>query len=129
MSQAELAKAAGLPASSIAHFESDARKPSSDSLGKLATALNVTTDYLLGRVDVADVASSDDPLARYGAQLSASDRALVEDFMRMLVERGGERRSRCSHRRALGEEAPDLAHLFRHHEFRTGGEWTGPIWL
>ena len=48
MSQAELAKAAGLPASSIAHFEGGARKPSFDSLGKLASALNVTTDYLIG---------------------------------------------------------------------------------
>ena len=87
MSQIELAKVAGLPSSSIAHFESGARKPSFDSLGKLATALNVTTDYLLGRVDVAGGAASDDPLARYGAQLSALDRSLVEDFMRMLVER------------------------------------------
>ena len=87
MSQAELARVAGLPSSSIAHFESGARKPSFDSLGKLATALKVTTDYLLGRVDVVDAAAPDDPLARYGAQLSTRDRALVEDFMRMLMER------------------------------------------
>ena len=33
MSQAELAKAAGLPPSSIAHFERGTRKPSFDSLG------------------------------------------------------------------------------------------------
>ena len=61
MTQIELAKVAGLPSSSIAHFESGARKPSFDSLGKLATALNVTTDYLIGRVDGAGGAASDDP--------------------------------------------------------------------
>ena len=87
MSQAELAKAAGLPASSIAHFEGGTRKPSFDSLGKLATALNVTADYLLGRVDVPGVATSVDPLSRYAAQLSARDRALAQDFLRMLAER------------------------------------------
>lgn len=92
MSQAELARAAGLPPSSIAHFEGGTRKPSFDSLGKLATALNVTTDYLLGRVDVPDVATSADPLSRYAARLSDRDRALAEDFLRMLVERAEEER-------------------------------------
>ena len=92
MSQAELAKAAGLPASSIAHFEGGTRKPSFDSVGKLATALNVTTDYLLGRVDVPDVAMSADPLSRYAARLSDRDRALAQDFLRMLAERAEKER-------------------------------------
>ena len=92
MSQAELAKAAGLPASSIAHFEGGTRKPSFDSVGKLATALNVTTDYLLGRVDVPDVAMSADPLSRYAARLSDRDRALARDFLRMLAERAEKER-------------------------------------
>lgn len=92
MSQVELARATGLPASSITHFESGARKPSFDSLGKLASALKVTTDYLLGRVDVVDAAVPDDPLARYGAHLSTHDRKLVEDFMRMLIERADRKR-------------------------------------
>ena len=87
MSQAELAKATGLPPSSIAHFEGGARKPSFDNLRKLATALNVTTDYLLGRVDDPDVAAAADPLYRYGAKLTEADRTLAEDFMRMLAER------------------------------------------
>ena len=87
MSQAELAKAAGLPPSSIAHFEGGTRKPSFDNLRKLATALNVTTDYLLGRVDDPDVAATADPLYRYGAKLTEQNRALAEDFIRMLAER------------------------------------------
>ena len=89
MSQVELAKAAGLPPSSIAHFEGGTRKPSFDNLRKLATALNVTTDYLLGRVDDPDVAAAADPLYRYGAKLTDQNRALAKDFMRMLAERDG----------------------------------------
>ena len=61
MSQVELAKATGLPPSSIAHFEGGGRKPSFDNLRKLANALNVTTDYLLGRVDEPDMAQAADP--------------------------------------------------------------------
>ena len=87
MSQVELAKATGLPPSSIAHFEGGTRKPSFDNLRKLATVLNVTTDYLLGRVDDPEVAAAADPLYRYGARLTEKDRALAEDFMRMLAER------------------------------------------
>ena len=87
MSQVELAKATGLPASSIAHFEGGGRKPSFDNLRKLANALNVTTDYLLGRADEPDVAQSADPLYRYGARLTAEDRDLAEGFLQMLADR------------------------------------------
>src|SRR5262245_32265633 len=50
-SQSELAGQASMPPSSIAHFEAGSRKPSFDTLRRLANALEVTTDYLLGRVD------------------------------------------------------------------------------
>ena len=92
MSQAELGRAAGLPPSSIAHFEAGSRKPSFDSLRKLANALNVTTDYLVGRVDVPDGPSSTDSLSRYGARLSARDRAIAEDILRVLVDRADKER-------------------------------------
>ena len=87
MNQADLANATGLPATSIAHFERGARKPSFDSLRKLADALDVTTDYLLGRVDSPNVAYTADPLYQYGTRLSARDRAIAEDFLRVLAER------------------------------------------
>lgn len=87
MSQAELAKITGLPPSSIAHFEGGTRKPSFDNLRKLATALNVTTDYLLGRVDAPEVAASADPLYRRVAALTERDRSLAADFLDMLDER------------------------------------------
>ena len=92
MSQVELAKATGLPPSSIAHFEGGGRKPSFDNLRKLANALNVTTDYLVGRVDEPNMAQAADPLARHGAKLTEENRSLAEDFMRFLAER--DRRAR-----------------------------------
>jgi len=49
ITQTQLAKAAKLTPAAISQFESGARKPSFDALSKLATALKVTTDYLLGR--------------------------------------------------------------------------------
>ncbi len=87
MSQSELAVAAKLPPSSIAHFESGARKPSFDNLRRLAAALVVGTDYLLGRVDTPDMAMEGDPLYRHMANISGADRGLAEDFLKMLADR------------------------------------------
>jgi transcriptional regulator with XRE-family HTH domain len=51
LSQTQVAEKAGLPPSSINHFEQARRSPSFDNLRRLANALEVTTDYLLGRSD------------------------------------------------------------------------------
>lgn len=91
LSQAELALAAKLPTSSIAHFESGARKPSFDNLRRLAGALMVGTDYLLGRVDVPDMAAAGDPLFRHMANITGEDRTLAEDFLKMLADRNAQR--------------------------------------
>ena len=45
----ELAAKAKLQPSAIGHFEKDRRKPSFANIRSLAKALNVTSDYLLGR--------------------------------------------------------------------------------
>lgn len=87
MTQVELAKATGLPPSSIAHFEGGTRKPSFDNLRKLANALNVTTDYLLGRVDRPEISESADPLYRDMARLTDQDRRTAQDFLRFLAEK------------------------------------------
>ena len=49
LSQEGLAKRANLQPSAISHFETGTRKPSFDNLRRLADALEVTTDFLLGR--------------------------------------------------------------------------------
>lgn len=85
--QSDLAKAAGMPPSSIAHFESGSRKPSFDTMRRLANALEVTTDYLLGRVDEPGLAEAGDPLYRDVGKLSGRDREIARDFLKMLSER------------------------------------------
>lgn len=49
MNQTELAAKAKLQPSAIGHFEKERRKPSFANIRSLAKALNVTSDYLLGR--------------------------------------------------------------------------------
>jgi|SRR6516162_6147793 transcriptional regulator with XRE-family HTH domain len=86
-SQNDLAGRAGLPPSSIAHFETGSRKPSFDTLRRLANALEVTTDYLLGRVSDPGLAEAGDPLFRDVGKLTGQDRELAKDFLKMLAER------------------------------------------
>jgi len=86
-SQSDLAARAGLPPSSIAHFETGSRKPSFDTLRRLANALEVTTDYLLGRVDDPALAEAGDPLYRDVGKLTGHDREIAKDFLKMLAER------------------------------------------
>jgi transcriptional regulator with XRE-family HTH domain len=86
-SQGDLASRAAMPPSSIAHFESGSRKPSFETLRRLANALEVTTDYLLGRVDEPGRAEAGDPLYRDVGKLTAGDREIAEAFLKMLAER------------------------------------------
>jgi transcriptional regulator with XRE-family HTH domain len=86
-SQSELAARAGMPPSSIAHFETGTRKPSFDTLKRLANALVVTTDYLLGRVDSPGLAEAGDPLYRDVGKLTGRDREIAEEFLEMLAKR------------------------------------------
>lgn len=91
-SQGVLADRAKMPPTSIAHFESGSRKPSFDTLQRLANALEVTTDYLLGRVDQPSVAEAGDPLFRDVGKLTGRDRELAKDFLKMLAERSEARK-------------------------------------
>lgn len=86
-SQGALAERAKMPPTSIAHFEGGARKPSFDTLRRLANALEVTTDYLLGRVEQPDLAEAGDPFFRDVGKLTGHDRELAKDFLKMLADR------------------------------------------
>jgi transcriptional regulator with XRE-family HTH domain len=87
-SSGELAEKSGLPASSISHFEAGARKPSFDNLKSLAVALDVTTDFLLGRTDTLDAIAVAGRLHRHLPNLTAENLQLAEDFIEMLAKRG-----------------------------------------
>ena len=66
LSQSELARRADLQASAVSHFETGTRNPSFHNLKRLADALRVTTDYLLGRTDLMDApAATVDRLHRH----------------------------------------------------------------
>ncbi len=90
LSQAQLAAKAGLPAASVSHFESGPRKPSFDNLKSLASALEVTTDYLLGRADTPDVSASAGELHRDLGKLTSQDLELTKGFVEMLIKRKSE---------------------------------------
>jgi transcriptional regulator with XRE-family HTH domain len=50
LTQEELASKADVPTVSVSHFETGHRFPNAESLRRLADALGVSADYLLGRV-------------------------------------------------------------------------------
>ena len=87
MSQAELAEKAASPAATISHFEAGSRKPSFDSLRRLAKALEVTTDYLLGLAESPTQNVETDPLFRHGQNLSGRDREIAQEIVELLAKR------------------------------------------
>jgi transcriptional regulator with XRE-family HTH domain len=89
LSQTQLAADAALPPSSVSHFEAGARKPSMDNLKRLAVALNVTTDYLLGRAETPEASGTAGKLHRDMHKLSSDDLKLTEEFVGMLLRRQG----------------------------------------
>jgi transcriptional regulator with XRE-family HTH domain len=59
MTQAEMGMRADIAAASISHFETGQRTPSLETLVKLADALSVTVDALLGRAPPENAARID----------------------------------------------------------------------
>ena len=78
LSQTELADRSGLQPSAISHFETGRRSPSFDNLKRLADALAVSIDYLMGR---AAQPTGGGPIAqqlfRNFDKMTASDQSLV----------------------------------------------------
>ena len=93
VSQSELARSANLQPSAVSHFETGTRKPSFDNLKRLADALRVTTDYLLGRTDVMDAsAATVDRLYRDYSGLSTEYQEMADDFIQMLAQKADQKR-------------------------------------
>jgi transcriptional regulator with XRE-family HTH domain len=91
LSQTQLAERARIPASSVSHFESGARKPSFDNLKRIATALDVTTDYLLGRVDQMNSVGAAETIHRHLANLTAGDLKLADELLAVLARKGNDK--------------------------------------
>lgn len=88
LNQADLAERTGFQPSAISHFESGRRAPSFDNLKKLADALAVTTDFLLGRATVPTTAGPvAEKLFRNFAKMTAEDQDDLAKFAAMLAEK------------------------------------------
>lgn len=84
LTQAELGKRAGIAAASISHFETGQRAPSLVSLVKLADALEVSVDVLLGRAAV-EASAHVDPLFLRASKADAQTLATVRRVMTALL--------------------------------------------
>lgn len=90
LTQAQLAEKTGLPSTSISHFENPegTRKPSFDNLRRLANALQVTTDYLLGRSnDHVGMPVADDALYRDVQNLTDADKEFAQAMIKKMLEK------------------------------------------
>lgn len=94
VNQAQLAKLAGITPGALSQILSKERTPSSGVLVKLATALSVSVDYLVGRaddVDLSDLLQNEDAqmLFRDLTNLSPSDKEQIRMMMEILKQRKG----------------------------------------
>ena len=88
LSQGELANRSGLQASAISHFERTDRKPSLENLRRLAEALNVSTDYLLGRTPkMQGTSTHPDSLHRHYVGLSSEHQEVIQEVARLLARK------------------------------------------
>ena len=87
VSQAALAEAVGTRQSQISRIESGRRLPDSETLCRLADALELTMDYLVGRVDDPDPRAHPvaDTIHRDMKSLGPAERELAHAIIRLLV--------------------------------------------
>lgn len=84
LSQAEVAKLAKLQPAAIGHFERDRRKPSFANVRALARALNVSSDFLLGRSATMEGATT---VFRGEENLSHGDREHIQMMIDVMIRR------------------------------------------
>lgn len=88
LNQTELAKASGLQPAAIGHFEAGRRKPSFANIRALAKALEISSDYLLGRADSMKGATT---AFRNEENLTASDRNAIQAMINSLAQQRKDR--------------------------------------
>ena len=89
LNQTELAKDTGLQPAAIGHFEANRRKPSFANIRALAKALNISSDYLLGRAASMEGATT---AFRNEENLSDADRQSIQMMIDTLSKRNKENR-------------------------------------
>jgi transcriptional regulator with XRE-family HTH domain len=91
LKQVELAKRAGLQPSAISQFENGQREPSPENLCKLADALGVSVDYLLGREKPQPAGPQIEAVFRHAQVMNQERLDELERFARFLAEQYKER--------------------------------------
>lgn len=88
MSQSDVAEKTGLLPSAVSHFETGRRSPSFANLKALSDALNVTTDYLIGRSDAMNVSSAVAlKLLRHAEKMSDDDLDTITRMAAMMAKK------------------------------------------
>jgi transcriptional regulator with XRE-family HTH domain len=88
LSQLELAERARLQQAAVSLYEGGARRPSLRNLRRLSEALEVTTDYLVGRsTSPGPLPSPDEPLFKDFEHLTTADRELARQLVAQLARR------------------------------------------
>src|SRR5712692_5134768 len=88
LSQSELAEKAELHTSAISHFETGRRAPSFQNLKALSDALDVTTDYLIGRtndLNLSDAAAL--KLFRHAEKMSGEDLETLTKIAKLMADK------------------------------------------
>lgn len=86
MTQSDLASKSGLTPAAISQFETGDRDPALDSLNKLADALEVSVDFLIGRTeDLKDVKI--EALFRNMKNLKPEDQKFFQEMYNFLKEK------------------------------------------
>jgi transcriptional regulator with XRE-family HTH domain len=88
-SQIKLAKDTGLTPAAISQYENNVRKPNLDALQKIANALQVSTDYLLGEDDLKNDVVKTKILFRRVNELSDESKKQLEDYIKFLESKEG----------------------------------------
>jgi transcriptional regulator with XRE-family HTH domain len=78
MSQSDLARKLDMVPSAIAHFEANRRKPSFANIRSIAKALNVSSDFLLGRTSSLQGATT---VFRGEENLTDEDRKMIQQLI------------------------------------------------
>ena len=98
ITQTQLAKKASLTSASISQFESGSRKPSFDVISKLALALEINTDYLLGNNHEKGISVTIEPeyveIISIIKDLSEENKKLLLDFLEFAKYRN-EQQKKC----------------------------------
>lgn len=86
ITQAELAQKVDLQTAAISHFETGQRKPSFENLKKLANALNISIDYLMGR-EIKESGDIAEKVFRHFEKLSVDDQQKIQEFTEFLAQK------------------------------------------